>query len=216
VIPFRFTPNFFRVKDRLCAHTLHKGACTSNAQGFRLCGSPGFSPMKICTFACLAIQSNIENINPIQPGGQAMNTVRNILEVKGGDLWSIMPGATVYDALRMMADKDIGALLVMDGDKLAGILSERDYARKVILHNKSSRETLVREIMTEKVFTVHPAQTVQECMELMTQKHIRHLPVVDDEGKVYGVISIGDVVKDIMYQQRKKIRDYEDRAIKQS
>ncbi|KPL87465.1 CBS domain-containing protein [Levilinea saccharolytica] len=139
-----------------------------------------------------------------------MNTVRHILQVKGDDLWTITPDTTVYDALRLMADKDVGALLVMDSGRLVGILSERDYARKVILFNKASRETLVREIMTTQLYTIHPDQTVQESMELMTAQRVRHLPVVDGE-QVLGVISIGDVVKDIIYQQRRTIRDYETR-----
>lgn len=139
-----------------------------------------------------------------------MNTVRHILQVKGDDLWTITPDTTVYDALRLMADKDVGALLVMDSGRLVGILSERDYARKVILFNKASRETLVREIMTTQLYTIHPDQTVQESMELMTARRVRHLPVVDGE-QVLGVISIGDVVKDIIYQQRRTIRDYETR-----
>ena len=141
-----------------------------------------------------------------------MNTVRHILQVKGDDLWTITPDTTVYDALRLMADKDVGALLVMDSGRLVGILSERDYARKVILFNKASRETLVREIMTTQLYTIHPDQTVQESMELMTARRVRHLPVVDGE-QVLGVISIGDAVKDIIYQQRRTIRDYETRLI---
>jgi CBS domain-containing protein len=140
-----------------------------------------------------------------------MATIRHLLQVKGNDIWSIQPSATVYDALRMMADKDIGALLVMEDDKLVGILSERDYARKIILFNKASRDTLVSEIMTTTVFTVHPGQTAQECMSMMTEKHIRHLPVVEG-GVVMGVISIGDLVKDIIFQQRQAIKDLEDRV----
>lgn len=132
-------------------------------------------------------------------------TARHLLEVKGPDVWSISPNATVYDALRMMADKDVGALLVMEGETLAGIISERDYARKVILVGKTSRDTLVREIMSSKVFTIHPDQTVEEAMELMTNRRVRHLPVVAD-GHVYGVISIGDVVKNIIYRQRETIK----------
>ncbi len=139
-----------------------------------------------------------------------MSTVRHILQVKGNDLWTITPDTTVYDALRLMADKDVGALLVMDSGRLVGILSERDYARKVILFNKVSRETLAREIMTTQLYTIHPDQTVQESMELMNAQRVRHLPVVDGE-QVLGVISIGDVVKDIIYQQRRTIRDYETR-----
>jgi CBS domain-containing protein len=138
----------------------------------------------------------------------AMTTVRQLLEVKGHDVWSTGPDSSVYDALRMMADKGIGALLVMENDQLVGIISERDYARKVILKGKASMETKVIEIMTSVLFTVHPDQTVHECMELMTNKHVRHLPVVLD-NKVLGIISIGDVVKDIIYQQRETIKDLE-------
>jgi CBS domain-containing protein len=141
-----------------------------------------------------------------------MNTIRHILQIKGSDVWSIDPESTVYEALRRMADKGVGALLVMDKDQLIGILSERDYARKIILFNKSSRETLVREIMTSEVFTIHPDQTVHECMDLMTQKRIRHVPVLEDQH-VLGVISIGDVVKDLLYHQRQTIRNLEERII---
>ena len=133
-------------------------------------------------------------------------TARHLLEVKGPDVWSIGPNATVYDALRMMADKGVGALLVMEDEKLVGIISERDYARKVILVGKTSRDTLVQEIMSSKLFTIHPDQTVEEAMELMTNHHVRHLPVVVD-SKVYGVISIGDVVKNIIYRQRETIKN---------
>lgn len=138
----------------------------------------------------------------------AMTTVRQLLQVKGKDVWSITPDATVYEALRMMADKNVGALLVIDGEQLAGIMSERDYARKIILHGKSSKETYVREIMTSNLVTVHPDQTVEECMTLMTNKRIRHLPVIL-EGQVMGVISIGDVVRAIIYQQRETIKGLE-------
>jgi len=134
------------------------------------------------------------------------------LELKGGDAWSITPDATVYDALRLMADKDVGALLVMVKDDLVGIFSERDYARKIILHGKSSKETLVREVMTDKLFTIHPDQTMDECMELMTEKHVRHLPVMIDKH-VMGVISIGDVVKDIIIRQRKTISNLESKLL---
>jgi CBS domain-containing protein len=137
-----------------------------------------------------------------------MTIVRQLLEVKGHDVWSIGPNSSVYDALRMMADKGVGALLVMENDKLVGIISERDYARKVILKGKASMDTKVNEIMTSTLVTVHPDQTVHECMELMTNKHVRHLPVVLD-NKVLGIISIGDVVKDIIYQQRETIKDLE-------
>lgn len=134
-----------------------------------------------------------------------ITTARHLLEVKGQDIWSISPNATVFDALRMMADKGVGALLVMEGDHMVGILSERDYARKVILVGKTSRETLVKEIMSSKVYTIHPDQTVEEAMELMTNRHVRHLPVVADEH-VLGMVSIGDVVKNIIYRQRETIK----------
>lgn len=134
-----------------------------------------------------------------------LSTARHLLEVKGYDLWSISPNATVFDALRMMADKRVGALLVMDGDRMVGILSERDYARKVILVGKTSHDTLVKEIMSSTVYTIHPEQTVEEAMEIMTNRHIRHVPVVDGED-VLGMISIGDVVKNIIFRQRQTIK----------
>lgn len=139
-----------------------------------------------------------------------MNTVRHILEVKGQDVWTIPPEATVLEALRLMADKDIGALLVVEGERLVGILSERDYARKVILMGKASKDTPVREIMTSKLYTVHPDQTVEECMALMTNHRIRHLPVMDGP-EIIGVISLGDVVNNIIYRQRQTIKGLEDR-----
>jgi CBS domain-containing protein len=120
--------------------------------------------------------------------------VEQILRQKGGAFWSVAPDAMVIDALKLMAEKDVGALLVLGAGRLAGIISERDYARKVILKGKSSLQTPVREIMTHVVVTVRPGNTVEECMGLMTEKRIRHLPVVV-EGQVVGVISIGDVVK---------------------
>lgn len=134
-----------------------------------------------------------------------ITTARHLLEVKGPDVWSISPDSTVFDALRMMADKGVGALLVMEGDKLAGIISERDYARKIILQGKTSRDTLVREIMSSKLFTIHPDQTVEEAMEMMTHHHVRHLPVVADDHCI-GVISIGDVVNNIIHRQRETIK----------
>lgn len=135
-----------------------------------------------------------------------MITAQTILEIKGKDIWTVSPDDTVYDALRLMARVDVGALLVMDEGKLVGIISERDYARKVILLGKTSKETLVKEIMTRKVISIHPMQTCEECMDIMTKNHIRHLPVVLN-GKMIGVVSIGDVVKNIIYKQREKIKD---------
>jgi CBS domain-containing protein len=140
-----------------------------------------------------------------------MHTVRHLLEIKGNDVWSISPQASVYDALRIMDNKGVGALLVLEDDRLVGIFSERDYARKIILHGKSSRETLVSEVMTRKLWTVHPDQTIEECMALMTEKRVRHLPVLADD-QVVGVISIGDVVRDIIYKQRETIKTLEGRA----
>jgi len=137
-----------------------------------------------------------------------MITVRQLLEGKGYDVWSITPGASVYDALALMADKGIGALLVLEGERLVGLISERDYARKVILKGKSSMETPVREIMTERVIWVGPEQTNEECMALMTAKHIRHLPVLA-EDQVIGIISIGDVVKAIISEQEFLIEQLE-------
>ena len=129
-----------------------------------------------------------------------MQIVNELLRAKSQDIWTIGTGATVYDALRLMAEKDIGALLVVEGGRLVGILSERDYARKVILRGKSSRDTTVGEIMTEKVVYVRPEQSVEDCMALMTDKHVRHLPVLKD-GQLLGIISIGDVVKSIITEQ---------------
>ena len=130
-----------------------------------------------------------------------MKKVRDILRVKGPDVWSIGPNALVYDAMKLMADKEIGALLVMDETKLVGIISERDYARKVILQGRSSHSTQVREIMTSRVVYTEPQRNIDECMALMTDKRIRHLPVLEG-GEVSGVISIGDLVKAIITEQK--------------
>ena len=130
-----------------------------------------------------------------------MKNVGQMLEEKGHELLSISPDATVFEALQRMADANVGALVVLDGEKLAGIFSERDYARKVILVGKSSKETGVREIMTDKVLCVSLERTVEQCMALMTAKRIRHLPVLDHK-KVVGVISIGDVVKEMISEQQ--------------
>lgn len=137
-----------------------------------------------------------------------MFIVKQILNEKGHDVWAVPPDATIYEALELMAEKNIGAVLVMDGDTLVGIFSERDYARKVILQGKSSRETLVRDGMTEEVICVRPDQSVEGCMSLMTDKRIRHLPVLEGES-VVGVISIGDVVKSVISQQANTIEHLE-------
>lgn len=142
-----------------------------------------------------------------------MHQVRHILQLKGNCIWTISPDDTVFEALRLMATKGVGALLVTSGDKMVGIVSERDYARKVILQGRTSRDTLVREIMTSEVFTIHPDQTVEECMELMTEKRVRHLPVLEND-KLVGVISIGDVLKNIIYLQRQMISQMEEKVYK--
>ncbi len=134
-----------------------------------------------------------------------MITVKEFLQTKGHDVLSITPDATVYEALKIMADKNVGALVVLDGETVAGIMSERDYARKVILHGKSSREMQVREIMTTSVYYVRPEQTLQECMAQMTDKRVRHLPVLEDD-RLVGIISIGDVVKTIIADQEFTIK----------
>lgn len=126
-----------------------------------------------------------------------MINVRIVLREKGSEIYSVDPGTTVFDALTLMADKNIGALVVLEEKKITGIFSERDYARKVILKGKASKEITVGEIMTSTVVTVRPASTVEECMTLMTEHRIRHLPVMEGE-ELIGVISIGDVVKAII------------------
>ena len=130
-----------------------------------------------------------------------MKLVSDILNSKGHDVWAVKPDDTIFDSLRLMAEKGVGALLVMDGDKLVGIVTERDYARKVILEGKSSKTAAISEIMTEKVLCVAPERTIEECMALMTDKRARHLPVVDDK-RVVGVLSIGDLVKAILGEQQ--------------
>jgi CBS domain-containing protein len=142
----------------------------------------------------------------------SVETIRHILQLKGGNVWTTTPDTTVYDALLIMADKDIGALLVMENDKMVGIISERDYARKVILQGKASKSTKVSEIMTRDVLTIYPDQTVEEAMEIMGRKHIRHLPVVEDK-RVIGVISIMDTNRNIIYCQRQTIRDMENKIL---
>lgn len=130
-----------------------------------------------------------------------MKTVREILKKKGSDIYSISPQATVYEALQVMADKNIGAVLVIEKGKLVGILSERDYARKVILKGKASKETTVADLMTKNVLYVSPDKNVEDCMFLMTTKNIRHLPVIEDD-RLIGIISINDVVKIIIAEQK--------------
>lgn len=137
-----------------------------------------------------------------------MKTVSQLLQGKGGGVLSVAPDASVFDALKLMAEKNVGALLVMNDGRLHGIMSERDYARKVILLGKSSHELAVSDIMSEDVVTVTPAQMVDECMALMTGRRIRHLPVVDG-NRIIGVLSIGDLVKAVIETQRETIQQLE-------
>ena len=138
-----------------------------------------------------------------------MHTLQQILKQKeNSDIWSIPPTNTVFEAIQVMADKRAGALLVMDGNKLEGIISERDYAREVILKGRSSKKTLVGEIMSANVITVATTDTVQHAMEVMTEHHIRHLPIVNGSN-VAGVVSIGDLVKDVISAQQSTIEQLE-------
>ncbi len=130
--------------------------------------------------------------------------VEDILKTKGSNIYAVLPDTNVYDALKIMGEKNIGALMVMEEDQLKGIFSERDYARKVVLVNRTSRETLISDIMTTSVITVAPADSIEHCMELMSKKKIRHLPVANN-GKVTGLISISDVVTAIIQSQKETI-----------
>jgi len=141
-----------------------------------------------------------------------MNIVKQILQTKGDQIWSVSPQTSIYDGLQLMADKEIGALLVIENGEIVGIFSERDYARKVILKGKSSKNTMIGEVMTKRVLCVHPSTTVNECMALMTQKKIRHLPVMEDDVLI-GFISIGDVVKSIISEQEYLIEHLENYII---
>jgi CBS domain-containing protein len=130
-----------------------------------------------------------------------MRLVREILQSKGHDVWSIRPEDLVFDAVKMLSERSVGALLVMEGEKMVGIITERDYARKVILAGKSSKQTQVKDIMTQRVLWVSPERTIEECMALMTDKKVRHLPVVENT-QVVGIVSIGDLVKAIIAEQQ--------------
>ena len=139
---------------------------------------------------------------------QKTTTVKEILSEKGDQVWSTSPDTTVFDALRFMSEKGIGAVVVMDNQEVVGVFSERDYARKVILEGKSSKDLPVKEIMTRRVMFVKPENSTEECMALMTDKHIRHLPVAVDD-KLVGILSIGDIVKAIISQQEFVIEQLE-------
>jgi CBS domain-containing protein len=139
---------------------------------------------------------------------EVAGTVSGILAQKGSTIWSIAPAAMVFDAIALMADKNIGALPVIDNDQLVGIISERDYSRKVILKGKSSKETCIEEIMTRDLVTANPGDSVMECMRVMTEKRVRHLPVMEG-AKMIGLLSIGDVVKWLISAQAATIDNLE-------
>lgn len=138
-----------------------------------------------------------------------MKTLKQMLAAKNRQLAVVAPSDTVFHALSVMAANDVGALLVLDGEQLVGIFSERDYARKIILQGKTSKETLVREIMSDKVAYVPPSATLDECRALMTEKHFRHLPVLEEDGTVIGMISIGDLIKETISSQQFLIAELE-------
>ena len=137
-----------------------------------------------------------------------MKLVNHLLDAKGRHIVSIRPDASVFDAIKLMADNTVGSLVVMDGEELVGIVTERDYARKVIIKGRSSESTRVEEIMTRDVLTTSSGQTVNECMEMMTERRIRHLPVVED-NRVIAMISIGDLVQAIISDQQEEIEQLE-------
>lgn len=137
-----------------------------------------------------------------------MNTLKQLLHGKGHEIWSIGPDASVYDAIHLMAEKGIGALVVLQDESLVGIISERDYARQVVLKDRSSKKTLVKDIMSDKVVYADPQQTVDECLAVMTEKRIRHLPVMDGD-RMLGLVSMGDLVKTIIAEQKLTIDQLE-------
>lgn len=137
------------------------------------------------------------------------STIKEILESKGENVWTVNAEETVFDALQKMSKKDVGALIVLKNEKLAGIFSERDYARKVVLYGKTSKESTVGDMMSTEISVINPDNSIEECMTLMTKKHIRHLPVMQDD-KLKGVISIGDVVSRVISDQEITIKNLED------
>ncbi len=139
-----------------------------------------------------------------------MTIVSQLLRTKGHDVWSVSPDTSIFDALKLMGDMNVGAVLVLDEGDVAGIFSERDYARKVVLHGKSSRKTAVKDAMTTEVISVRPDQSIEACMTLMTDKHFRHLPVLSEAGELAGIISIGDVVKALLSEQETVINQLEE------
>lgn len=141
--------------------------------------------------------------------GPNMKTLKQLLATKTQSLAAVSPKDSVLHALQVMADNDVGALLVLEGEALVGIFSERDYARKIILHGKASKDTLVSEAMTDKVFSVTPNHSVAECLALMSEKRFRHLPVLDDQQQLVGIVSIGDLVKETIAHQEFLIKQLE-------
>ena len=137
-----------------------------------------------------------------------MTTVQRLLQNKGHTVWSISPDVSVFEAVQLMADKRVGALMVVDRNELVGVISERDYAREVVLKDRASRDTPVSAIMTQRVLYVRPQQTLEECMALMTEKNLRHLPVLDN-GRLVGVVSMRDVVKDVIAEKEFLIEQLE-------
>jgi len=137
-----------------------------------------------------------------------MITIEQLLNNKDDQIWSVEPKTSIFEALKIMSDKEIGALLVIEDEKLVGIFSERDYARKVILKGKSSKNTQVGELMTKKVLYIDPEKTINDCMAIMTDKHIRHLPVIEND-KVIGMVTIGDVINQIISEQEFTIQHLE-------
>ncbi len=141
-----------------------------------------------------------------------MKSIRDLLALKGGDVWTVAPEDIIYDALVLMADKDIGSVLVVDDDRLVGIFTRSDYVRKVVLCNRSAQNTMIQDAMSSPVMTINLYSNMQECMELMMERQIRYLPVMYG-GEVQGVISIGDVMREIIYQQGTQIRFWEDLSV---
>ena len=139
-----------------------------------------------------------------------MTIVNQLLRTKGNDVWSVSPETTIFDALKLMSQMNVGAVLVLENGAVAGIFSERDYARKVVLQGKSSRTTLVKEAMTPDVYNVTPKDSIETCMAIMSDRHFRHLPVLSEEGDLVGIISIGDVVKAMLAEQEVIINHLED------
>jgi CBS domain-containing protein len=133
-------------------------------------------------------------------------TLSEILDTKGREVWSVSPQSSTFEALKLMADKDVGALVVIDQGKVIGMFSERDYARKVILLGKSSKETPVSDVMSTPIISIKPGTNIDECMTLMTTQHIRHLPIIEND-KLYGIVSIGDVVKAVISEQKSVINE---------